>query len=292
LAGLFLFSSYFDFQIGLLTATSWDLSCRRTMIIALILSVAALFLNPVGVKMVLYPLNTMLTPGMDFSPVSEWQPLQFTDGRSLAFLGIFGCIFLFVIVRRVELFWRELLVLSVGTWFAASHVRMLFVFGILAAPILSRLVSTSWDGYDAKRDHPTANAVLIALSLLIAFLAFPNHRNLEAQVEKLSPVKAVQFIKENHLSGPMVNEWVFGGYLIWAAPEHPVFIDGRGDVFDDKFGKWATLQSDPNSLLDQNGVRFCLLARQSPMAFVLPLLPGWKEVYSDDISVIFARSAP
>ena len=35
------------------------------------------------------------------------------------------------------------------------------------------------------------------------------------------------------------------GYLIWAMPEHPVFIDGRGDVFGwsgvfDEFAKWAT----------------------------------------------------
>ena len=292
LAGLFLFSSYFSFQSGLLSATKWDRGRRRTLAVALILSAPALLVNPVGLKMILYPLNTMLTPGMDFSPVSEWQPLQFTDGRSLAFLGIIGCIFMFVIVRRVELLWRELLVLAVGTWFAASHVRMLFVFGILAAPILSRLVSTAWDGYDAKRDHSLANAVLVAISLLIAFLGFPNHQNLETQVEERSPVKAVQFIKEHHLSGPMVNEWVFGGYLIWAAPEYPVSIDGRGDVFDDSFGKWATLQSNPNSLLDQYGVRFCLMARHSPMAFVLPLLPGWKEVYSDDISVIFARSTP
>src|SRR5207244_10051260 len=111
-------------------ATSWDPRSRRTMILALILSVAALFINPVGVKMVLYPLNTMLDPAMKFSPISEWQPLQFSDERSFAFLGILGSIFLLVIVRRTELLWRELLVLGVGAWLAASHVRMLFVFGI------------------------------------------------------------------------------------------------------------------------------------------------------------------
>jgi hypothetical protein len=293
---LFLFSSYFSFQSGLLSATRWDQAKRRTLTVALVLSAAALFLNPVGAKMVLYPLDTMLSPGMNFSPISEWQPLQFTDGRSFAFLAVIGCIFLLVMVRRTELLWRELLILAVGAWFAAGHVRMLFVFGILAAPILSRLVSPYWDAYTPKRDHPIANAVLVALSLLVAFIAFPNRQNLEAQVEEKSPVKAVQFIKDHQLSGPMVNEWLFGGYLIWAAPEHPVFIDGRGDMFSGKvgeeFGKWATVQSNPNSLLDQYGIRFCLLARQSPMVFVLPQLPSWREVYSDNVSVIFARSEP
>jgi hypothetical protein len=293
LAGVFLFSSWFNFQIGSLVATRWDPRCRRTMILALILSVAALFVNPVGAKMVLYPLNTMLDPGMGFSPVTEWQPLQFTDGRSFAFLGILGCIFLLVIVRRTELLWRELLVLAVGTWFAASHVRMLFVFGILAAPVLSRLLSTAWDGYNAEKDRPLPNAVVITASLLLAFLAFPNRQNLATQVEKHSPVRAVEFIKTHHLSGPMLNDWDDGGYLIWAAPEHPVFIDGRGDGFDvNEFAKWTQLQSDPHTLLNKYGIRFCLLERESPMVTVLSLLPGWKVVYSDNLSVIVAHSAP
>jgi hypothetical protein len=294
LAGVFLFSSYFNFQSGSLVATSWDPPRRRTLILALILSVAALFLNPVGVKLILYPFGTMVDSA---NPVQEWQPLQFSDGRSLAFLGVLAGIFLLVIVRRTELLWRELLVLAVGAWLAASHVRMLFVFGILAAPILSRLISTSWDGYDAKRDRPLPNAVFIAGSLLVAFLAFPNHQNLEAQVEQHSPVKAVEFIKAHQLSGPMLNEWVFGGYLMWAAPEHPVFIDGRGDVFAwagvfNQFEDWAQLQTNPNLLLDKYGINFCVLSRESPLVVVLPLLPGWKKVYSDNVAVIFARSAP
>lgn len=297
LAGVLLFSSYFNFQSGSLVATSWDPRRRRTMTLALILSVAALFLNPVGVKMILYPLNTMLDPSMKFSPISEWQPLQFSDGRSFAFLGILACISLLVIVRRTELLWRELLMLALGAWLAASHVRMLFVFGILTAPILSRLISTSWDEYDAERDHPLANAMFIAVSLLVAFLAFPNHKNLETQVEEHSPVRAVEFIKTHHLSGPMLNDWDFGGFLIWAAPEHPVFIDGRGDIFEwagvvDEFGKWTQLQTDHNTLLDKYEISFCVLSRESPMIVVLRLLPGWKEVYSDNVSAIFMRSAP
>jgi hypothetical protein len=202
-----------------------------------------------------------------------------------------------VIVRRTALLWQELIVLALSAWLAASHQRMLFVFGILVAPILSRLLSTAWDGYDPKRDRPWPNAVFLAASLLIAFLAFPSRQYLATQVEEFSPVKAVEFIQSRHLSGPMLNEWTDGGYLIWAMPEHPVFIDGRGDVFEwsgvlDEFGKWALLQANPNTLLDKYGIRFCLLSRQSPMATVLPLLPGWKILYSDKISVIIARSTP
>ena len=94
----------------------------------------------------------------------------------------------------------------------------------------------------------------------------------------------------------MLNEYVYGGYLIWAAPEYPVFIDGRADVFEAtgvfrEFGNWATLQEPPNKLLDKYKINFCLLARSSPMVQVLPLA-GWTMVYSDDNSAVFQRSVP
>jgi hypothetical protein len=139
------------------------------------------------------------------------------------------------------------------------------------------------------------NALFIGMALPAAFLAFPSSRNLEQQVEEQSPVKAVEFIEANHLAGPMLNDHVFGGYLIWAAPEHPVFLDGRTDVFEwtgvfNEFGTWATLRSDPDALLKKYGIGFCLLNRDSPMVRVLPLLPDWKIVYSDSNAVIVART--
>lgn len=95
----------------------------------------------------------------------------------------------------------------------------------------------------------------------------------------------------------MLNEFVYGGYLLWAMPEHPVFLDGRADVFEwtgvlAEFGSWATLQSDPNALLDKYGIQFCLMMPQSPMAHILPLMHNWKAVYSDRNSVIFVRNSP
>jgi hypothetical protein len=48
----------------------------------------------------------------------------------------------------------------------------------------------------------------------------------------------------------MLNDYAFGGYLIWAAPEHPVFVDAHADVFEwtavlGDFGSRATPQSEP-----------------------------------------------
>jgi hypothetical protein len=296
IAGVVLASSLFRFQAGLLVSPSWDPRVRRILAYAFILSIAALFLNPIGPNQVLYPIDTLMHQPLGLSVVDEWKPLSFSDPRAFGLLAVITSSLLLVIVRWQEFLWQELLMLAMGTWLAASHGRMLFAFGILAAPILSRLLKDEWDDFVLKKDLPIPNAALIVASILAVYLAFPSRSALASQVESQSPVKAVEFLKSKHIAGPMLNEYVYGGYLIWAAPEYPVFIDGRADVFEatgvfSDFAKWATLQESPTKLLDKYKINFCLLARNSPMVQVLPLA-GWTMVYSDDNSAVFVRNAP
>jgi hypothetical protein len=288
--------SVFDLRMGSLVSMRWHSRPRKMMSIALVFSTAALFANPVGLKQVLYPLDTMFHQHIGLSTVQEWMPLQMNSSRGIGLFIVLGLISVLLIVHQSEIRLDELLLLTLGTWFAVSHQRMLFVFGILAAPILSRLLAPLWDRYDVNQDQPVPNAILIATSVLIITLGFPSRQNLERQVQIGSPQKAVEFMQNHSLSGPMLNEYVYGGYLIWAAPDHPVFVDGRGDVFEwsgvlAEFGRWAMLQETPNTLLDKYGVKFCVLARTSPMTQVLTLLPNWKSVYADNMSVIFVRTS-
>jgi hypothetical protein len=88
------------------------------LLVALILSIAALFLNHIGVRQTVYPLMTMLYQPIGLSQVDEWKPLQFGDARSLALLGVLGCIVLLGILRRTELLWHEVLLLALAAWAA------------------------------------------------------------------------------------------------------------------------------------------------------------------------------
>ena len=202
---------------------------------------------------------------------------------------------LFLITQRSELSLNEMLLLVISAAFAISHQRMAVIFGICAGAIVSRLISNSYDRYDIKRDHPFPNAGLMILAVFIIYIGFPTRQYLAEQVDQGNPLEAVQFIRDSHLSGNMLNAFNYGGYLIWALPEHPDFVDGRADVFEwsgvlEEFASWATLQTDPNIILNKYDVKFCVLERQSPMAHVLPLMRNWKFVYSDDKAVIFVRS--
>jgi hypothetical protein len=295
-AGIFLASSLVHFEAGSLVAPSWDPGRRRMFIVGLVLSVGALFLNPDGIHQVYYPLDTMLHQNIQLANVQEWQPTSMTDPRGIALLLILLASFLSVVLRRSELYFDELLILAAATWLGVSHQRTLFAFGILAAPVLCRQMAGLWEGYEREKDQHWLNAVFMAGSVLMMVYAFPSAQNLQAQVAANSPVKAVAYIKAHHLAGPMLNDYTDGGYLIWAAREYPVFIDGRGSPFEEsgvllEFGQWATLQTDPQTLLRRYKINFCLLSPDAPMAQLLNMLPDWQKVYADDHAVIFARRA-
>ena len=286
--------AFLDVRWGLLIARAWEKRERKTLAIASMLSLAALLLNPIGLKLALNPLAAMGKLPVNLSQVEEWLPPHFNESRGFVLLAVTGLIMLVPLLRRAELTVQELLLTAMAFGFAALHARMIFVFGILTAPILCRLLADSWDRYEPDRDRPLLNAILIAVSLLTALLVFPNRQNLALQVENGSPVKALDFIRRAGISGRMVNEYIFGGYLIWAAPQYKVFIDGRGDIFEltgvlSEYGEWITVHADPRIMLDKYRIDFCLLAGNSPVTHVLPFLPGWKLVYSDKLATVFAR---
>ena len=291
----FLFSSFFEFQAGSLIARRWNPRPRNTLAIAFLISIPALFLNPDGLKQVLYPLDTLLHQPVGLSTVQEWLPLALNSQRGIFLLLTLAAIFLSAIARIGDIYLDELILLAAGTWLAGSHDRMLFVFGIFAAPILTRLLANSWDNYDPAADRIAPNAFLLAVAILVSWIAFPSAQSLTEQIAAKSPVKAVEFIQSHHLAGPMLNDYTDGGYLIWALPEHPVFVDGRGDVYEwtgvlQQFGDWANLNSNPNELLDKYNIQFCLLSQGMPEARILPLLHTWKIIYTDNLNVILVRT--
>jgi hypothetical protein len=291
----YLTGSFFEFELGPFCSKRWPLKCRRIFGFSLLLSIAALYVNPAGLRQIFYPFDNLMNMKLMLTSVDEWAPLDFTTARGIGLLAVLLLIFLPVALRKTKIYLDEVMVLGAGTWLAVEHTRMLIIFGILAAPILSRQLANLWENYEPEKDRVLPNLVFIALSLVSIVFAFPSLQNLQHQVEAQSPVKAVEYIQTHHLSGPMLNDYTFGGYIIWVAPEYPVMIDGRADVYEwshflDEYARWATHQEDPNLLLRKYNVNFCLLSRQSQMINILPLLPDWKLVYSDDIAQVFVRT--
>jgi len=286
--------SFMDFAWGLVVAQRWTWSQRKTLSIAAGLSGLALFLNPIGPKLIWYPLDVMFNQRVSVGSVTEWQQTDFSDPQGLGLLIVAGLIIAVALIRCAKIHLFELLLLALVFYFAVRHVRMEFLFGIVAAPILCRLLADAWDRYQPEHDRILPNAILMLIAAIAVLLGFPSSRNLVEQVNNANPVKAVEFLQRSGLPGRMLNEYVYGGYLIWAAPEHPVFVDGRADVYDQAgvfadYLKFTTSEIGSQFILDKYRIDYCFVAPYEPIARVLPLLPGWKKVYGDKQAVIYAR---
>jgi hypothetical protein len=209
--------------------------------------------------------------------------------RAIAVLVIWGWAMLQVVRRRpIDLFEIGLLVAAVVL--AVRMNRDIWFVAVAAAAVM----------------RPAAEAVnrtwLVAALVIAAFLGvrllnatglIRSTDYVAAQAEKY-PVRAVQVIQAEGLPGPIYNDFDWGGYLIGNAPEYPVSIDGRTNLYGNErllrsFNTWSTetgWQDDP----DFHTSRIVLAQQGQVLTSVLKQQPHrWRVVYEDGIAVVFAR---
>jgi hypothetical protein len=113
------------------------------------------------------------------------------------------------------------------------------------------------------------------------------------------PIRAVDFVTHNSLSGNMYNSYVFGGYLIYRFfpdPHYRVFVDGRGIVGgEDYFAEYLKvneLTPEWQKTLDKYKVSWIIQETNSPLTVLLSSRHEWKLVYSDNIASVFVKHTP
>jgi len=210
---------------------------------------------------------------------------------------LLGTMLLQVILRfrwRLE----HLALFLFGTTMACLHVRFLLIFVPFFALFLSPVVARWMPDYDRKKDKFALNALLMAGVIAAVIHYFPSRAALQGNVAKAFPVAAVEYLNHHPVPEPMFNNYGFGGYLVWArGPEHKVFIDGRGDVYErggllSDYLHISHIAPGALAVLRSYGVQSCLVHRDEALATLLSSSPEWQRVYTDDVSVLFVRTKP
>jgi hypothetical protein len=121
----------------------------------------------------------------------------------------------------------------------------------------------------------------IALVLVIAALACAFGAPTRPD-ERAYPTEALDALRAGN--GVLLNEYDWGGYLIFNLPERPVFIDGRyvpylDGVLND-YRALVALRPGWRELLDKYRVSELLLRPHRPLAVALRE-DGWRERSSD-----------
>jgi hypothetical protein len=282
------------FNWGMIEAEPWTASQRKNLLVAWGASVVALFVNPFGAKLVFYPLDLAFRQKLNIEHVEEWVSVNFHDAR-----GKFVIVLLFILIvssllrpRRWGL--AELALTLFALYSGLTYIRFLFLLGVIVAPVLAKTLDFV-PPYRRELDTPVVNT--FAILLMVAGIAYywPHEAQLQRSVDDQYPVKAVAYLQSHPATGPVVNYYLWGGYLNWKDPDLKVFVDGRADIFEYNgiFKDYLALLmlEDPDSILDKYKAHYVLLPLHDPFTHFMEHDDKWKTAYRDQLSVLFERNA-
>jgi hypothetical protein len=159
------------------------------------------------------------------------------------------------------------------------------------------------DALNIKRKF--APVALVLFLLMALYVSDSTIINLEdrswfgSNLEADAPVKEVEFVKNNKLPGPIFNDYLIGGYLIWAMyPDYKVFIDPRYGPY------WKEVGPDYFALIQnmslENLKRFTskypfkivlLHMRERDLIFLFLSSPEWKLLYFYKTAVVIVHKS-
>lgn len=283
-----------QFSLGSIEAASWSNRQRRHLELVLLLCLSVIPITPYGPHLAAYPFTVASSLPINVGNVLEWQSMPFNLVGGKIFLAVVLGFFLLQMVVRSKFHLAEILLFFGGTAMACLHLRFVILFVPFFAPVFAVLLRRWAPPYERSKDQFVLNGVIIAMVVAGVIRYFPSRLETQSIVDREFPARAVSYLKQHPVAGPMYNAYGFGGYLIWALPERKVFIDGRGDLYElgGAFGDYleiAHLRPAAFALLKAYRIQSCLLERTEPLATVLAAMPEWQTAYSDDVSVLYVR---
>lgn len=293
-----------DYWAGVLEDPAGFKSRLRTLALVLVGGVLAVLLNPYGVKLYTGPIS-VLSSSVFQNFVRDWLSPDFhlPEARPLLLL-ILGTIAVFALSpKRPKP--SEVLLFLATLYATLKTQRNAAVFALVAAPLLADYFQHWLDSTRfgksfgvARADSNPRLAILFGVGMLLPLIPFvlklkTTVYSTPTQQSMRVPVQAVEYLKQNGITGnTFTAPNVWGAYVLWAAPNNPVYIDGR-DVYPDTFvGEFVNIlygRVDWRGVFDKRGVQIVLIEPGTMLARQLGEAPGWERVYQDDMSVVFRR---
>ena len=285
---------------GRVDAERWTPSQMGKLVVTGLASIAALFVNPFGSRLVLYPLDMAFRQKLNISHVAEWVSVDFHDLRGKLVLALVLSLLVSALVRRTR--WRlgEIALVLFALYSGLTYIRFLFLLAIVIAPVVTKILDFV-PQYRPEADTPIINALVICLMVGSIIYYWPRSPELQKSISERYPAEALVYLKAHPPNGNVLNFYLWGGYLGWKDRELEVFVDSRVDIFEyagvlkDYLDLLGLEQS--KAILDKYKIRYVLMPQpggysESAMTYVLEHDPEWKAIYSDKLSVFMERVDP
>ena len=255
---------------------------RRGLPLALtaIACVAVTFLNPAPLELAGAAREDFLHPPRF---LTEFLPPDVVTPAGALFAGFVMLVIGSALLRGGSL--REAMLLAPLLYLAFTAQRQMLFFCFAATAFLGArltgLVPTGrgpeWRTFELVAPVRSPVALVLVIAALASAFGAPVRPD-----ERAYPAAALDALRQDN--GVLLNEYDWGGYLIFNLPERPVFIDGRyvpylGGVLDD-YRALVGLRPGWRDLLDKYKVSELLLQPQRPLAVALRE-DGWRVRSSD-----------
>ena len=257
---------------------------------AMVASLAATLVNPYGWKIYKTAFELATQPGV-LDKIAELQsiPFRFLSDDCVLLLALGGAAAL-AWRREVKVF--ETLFLLLGAYLSFRSRRDIWIVVTAATAVIAGGIGTR--AAVGRRRYwflGPITALVTGLIVGIGFLCMHlNNAVLSTRLADDLPVKAVAFVNDHGLGGPIYNDYGWGGYLMWGL-RRPVSIDGRAGVQGterlDRYGNtWAadpSWSTDPD--LQKAGV--VIGPVKSPLMQVLRMDSRFRLAYEDKLAAVF-----
>ncbi len=225
--------------------------------------------------------------------VGEWQPYTPLTWPFWLLVLLIGLAVWKVVARRPFNLFDAVRVAVLGfLGFQASRNGV--IDAILLAPFLGDWLNPSVSRWSPRAQEVAAGAMAAIVALTLGVQLYNRQAlRFELDYEQL-PVAAVRFAKSHGLTGPLFNDYNFGGYLLWQGwPDYPVFVDGRLEVYGgpvlDDYLLVSKAQQGWQQVVERYGITFFMLRPDRDITKALLQDPRWDLVYFDYNSAILVR---
>ena len=317
--GLLVLATVFEFAHFRWQATHDEARGRRIRRLAIIalLTLGASSINPYFVGQWLYPIQVSL---MDASKlISEWKSPTFHSSMGIIYLCFVVSFFLVQIYRDRR---PDMIEIGVPLFFvilgfiAMRHISlatlaMLPFFVLAAGDGVSGRFADLTDRLRPRRMRASTESqqmkpstiysihwVLAGMIIAFGYVTYPARASeTERKTRDLLPVDAVQFVIDANLRGRMFNAYGYGGYLIHRFyPDRLVFIDGRVDVYGDRFFSdyLKVLWGQPGwyEVIQEHKVDYVIAKKKAATTQLFIAQGDFILVYEDERDAVLVRDIP
>lgn len=258
-------------------------------------------ITPIGDTPYTYLIKTMMGNSQDY--IIEHQMLSWVHSPFTIIIALETLVL--AIISKVKL--RDLFMICGLVLMSVVSARHLSLLALIGTICYARLFSMFFENFNFYIDNIIIRffnkrvVAIISFVIVIIFSGFMLKYNLSKDFisDKLYPVEAVKYIKENIDIDEMkiFNEYNFGSYLI--LNDIPVFIDSRADLYTkqfsgfeyDIFDDFYYLQPNYETVFDFYDITHVLIYKeQSEILYeMLELDSNYETLYEDDDFIFYKR---